>query len=192
MTTIGPTFRARARPLAPSIPSSEPTVVNAGDTWQWDKSLQDFPASDGWTLSYSFVGPGTVADIVASGSGSRYEVRQSPNVSSAYTPGRYNWAAFVSRAAPAERHTVAQGVILVRPNLETATPGLTTDEAELVRLDAAIAELESSGKQEVSIDGRSFKRADLAELKRQRGFTRARVRRARNPGRLGLGVVRIR
>lgn len=43
--------------MAPTIPTIEPTVVVPGDTWKWDKTLSDYPASDGWQLSYYVRGP---------------------------------------------------------------------------------------------------------------------------------------
>ena len=42
--------------MAPQIPITEPRQFVAGDTWKWDKTLADFPAGDGWQLSYSFRG----------------------------------------------------------------------------------------------------------------------------------------
>lgn len=42
--------------MAPTIPITEPRQFVAGDTWKWDKTLSDFPAGDGWQLSYYFRG----------------------------------------------------------------------------------------------------------------------------------------
>ncbi len=34
------------------IPSVEPNVLTIGTTWAWNKALGDFPASEGWELTY--------------------------------------------------------------------------------------------------------------------------------------------
>jgi hypothetical protein len=33
-----------------------PASLTAGDTWEWERSLPDHPASDGWVPSYAIVG----------------------------------------------------------------------------------------------------------------------------------------
>lgn len=37
-------------------PTAIPAQLTAGDTWTWERSLVDYPASDGWTLAYGIVG----------------------------------------------------------------------------------------------------------------------------------------
>ena len=37
------------------IPSTEPAVFTAGDTLKFTRSLADYPASEGWVLSYTLV-----------------------------------------------------------------------------------------------------------------------------------------
>ena len=40
--------------MAQSIPTTEPTRLRAGDTWQWRREdLSDYPAT-AWTLTYWF------------------------------------------------------------------------------------------------------------------------------------------
>ena len=52
--------------MDPEIPTREPKSFIAGETLQWSKSFEDYPASDGWLLKYSLRGPGTApTDIIA-------------------------------------------------------------------------------------------------------------------------------
>ena len=52
--------------MDPEIPTREPKSFIAGETLQWSKSFEDYPASDGWVLKYSLRGPGTApSDITA-------------------------------------------------------------------------------------------------------------------------------
>lgn len=34
--------------MAAEIPTCEPKVLVAGDSWAWDRYLSDYPASAGW------------------------------------------------------------------------------------------------------------------------------------------------
>ena len=47
--------------MAADIPTKEPLTIRAGDTIEWTKSIDDYKASDGWTLKYSFRGTGGIA-----------------------------------------------------------------------------------------------------------------------------------
>ena len=55
--------------MAATIPTKEPLTIRAGDTIKWTKSLDDYIASDGWTLSYSFRGTGGMIDITSTADG---------------------------------------------------------------------------------------------------------------------------
>ncbi len=55
--------------MAATIPTKEPLTIRAGDTIKWTKSLDDYKASDGWTLSYSFRGTGGTIDITSTTEG---------------------------------------------------------------------------------------------------------------------------
>jgi hypothetical protein len=44
--------------MAADIPTKEPLTIRAGDTIKWTKSIDDYKASDGWSLSCSFRGTG--------------------------------------------------------------------------------------------------------------------------------------
>ncbi len=52
--------------MAYVIPTCEPDDITAGDSLEWDKTLPDFPASEGWELSYSLISesaPGASGDL---------------------------------------------------------------------------------------------------------------------------------
>ena len=55
--------------MAATVPTKEPLTIRAGDTIEWTKSIDDYKASDGWTLSYSFRGTGGTIDITNSAEG---------------------------------------------------------------------------------------------------------------------------
>ena len=56
--------------MATDIASKEPTQIRAGDTIEWKRSIDDYKASDGWTLKYAYFGmeyPKTAATWSANG-----------------------------------------------------------------------------------------------------------------------------
>ena len=55
--------------MAATIPTKEPLTIRAGDTIKWTKSLDDYKASEGWTLKYAFRGNAGTVDITGSEDG---------------------------------------------------------------------------------------------------------------------------
>ena len=71
-----------------SAPIAEvvPAKFTAGDTQKFKQSFADYPASDGWTLTYTLVKTGTYITFDASASGDEYLV----NVAKATTAASSN------------------------------------------------------------------------------------------------------
>ena len=55
--------------MADTVPTKEPLTIRAGDMIKWTKSLDDYKASDDWTLKYSFRSTGGTIDITSSADG---------------------------------------------------------------------------------------------------------------------------
>ena len=51
--------------MAADIPTKEPFEIRAGDTVKWKKAVDDYRASDGWTLKYSLRGNSTTIDLTS-------------------------------------------------------------------------------------------------------------------------------
>lgn len=146
-----------------------PSTLRAGDTWDWDESLSDYPATT-WTLKFTFYRYGQVAKTVtASASGTDFSITVSAADSAAYTTGDWMWTAYVEKGAGAslERYTVGEGVLSVKPSLAGATA--TTDHRSYWQkvLDAAEAALlvfAAKGHATITIDGKSVSYKRMAEL----------------------------
>ena len=80
-------------------PSKEPSEFRAGDSVKWQKSIDDYKASAGWSLAYAFRGPGGVIDVTASASGDEHLVEITPTTSAAYTAGIYDVIGYVTKGA---------------------------------------------------------------------------------------------
>src|SRR5262245_39210568 len=101
----------------PTVPDVEPTTFTAGDTVTWTRQLRDYPASDGWALSYSFreeKGGGKL-DVTASGSDDTFTTTIPAASTSLLNAGTWQWAAYSSKSG--QRYTVANGSVVITPDL---------------------------------------------------------------------------
>jgi hypothetical protein len=142
--------------MAASIPTSEPQQIAAGDTASWKISLADYPASGGWVLSYVMhrLGTGIKIVITASASSDDHLVAVPAAETAQWQSGEYDWQAYATKDATAERYQVGQGRLLINVNFSAAEDGFdarTTARKTLDALDAAILKL--SQAQETATKG---------------------------------------
>ena len=98
----------------PTIPTTEPAYLQAGDTIHWQRTLPDYPAGDGWVLAYRFINQAARIDVVSVADGDVHQVSISAAATGAYAAGDYTWTAFVTRGA--DRYTIGQGRTTIRPD----------------------------------------------------------------------------
>jgi len=173
-----------------TIPTTEPTVVVAGDTLTWQRSLADYPAGT-WTLKYRLINSAGKFDITATASGTDHLVSVSSTTSANYTAGDYAWTAWVEKTG--ERHTVGSGTITVKPNyaaLSAGTDSRTSAARIVAQLTAAYETYtESNGLvSEYEIAGRRVKYRSAAEILAQLNFWEARVIKEKKAERIAAGL----
>ena len=107
--------------MAQTIPTTEPTTLRAGDTWQWRREdlASDFPATT-WTLTYYFRNATGKFDVSASADGSSFAVSVAKATTAALPPGDWDWLAVVESAS--ERFEADAGRLTIQPNLATSAP----------------------------------------------------------------------
>lgn len=157
------------------VPTTEPRYLTAGDTWTWQRSLSDYSAADGWTLTYALVTSAAQITITASASGSDHLVEVDAATTAAYTPGDYSWQAYVTSGA--ERYQVDTGTVTVRPNLAAASSGYDTRSGAEIILDAINTYLQTGDIQagSVSFEGRQIQYHSLEDLLKARSLLSAEV-----------------
>lgn len=103
----------------PVTRTTEPAEIRAGDTTTWLKTIGDYPPAAGWTLKYSLRNAEQKINITATTVGTDYLVTITAAVSAVYSPGRYDWLAYVVKGSGGslEQHTVGTGAIIILPNL---------------------------------------------------------------------------
>lgn len=163
------------------IPTTEPTVFTAGDTVKWKRTLDHYPASGGWVLTYALRGAGKI-DLTATASGSEHLITISAATSAAYTAGFYTWQAYATKSAISERHPVDSGQIEIKPNLAavTASSYEWRTEAKII-YDQLVAAYKSytqsrGGVQQYTIGQRQMTFRSPADFIREIEYWRAQVK----------------
>jgi len=168
------------------IPTQEPESFVAGDTVKWNKSLDDYKASDGWTLKYWLRGA-SVINITATASGADFSVVIPAATTAGYTAGTYEWISTVEKAS--ERFTVGKGYMAIEANLATAT----TITNRLIALEADVNAInEFLGKNydysSYAIAGRSLNRYTITELFTLKDRLQAELNRLKAAERMRRGL----
>ncbi|HEY0101363.1 MAG TPA: hypothetical protein VGB76_20735 [Pyrinomonadaceae bacterium] len=128
--------------MAAELRSYEPREIATGETPQWTKSFDDYPASDGWALNYYFRGPGAGFDVAATADGDDFIAAVPAGATDALTPGAYFWQAWVSKDT--EKYQVGDGAVTVKQGFAAVTTAMTVDNRSKAKriIDAIDATLE--------------------------------------------------
>lgn len=162
----------------PIIPTIEPAYLQAGDTIQWQRTLPDYPAGDGWALAYRFINQASRIDVVSVADGDVHRISIAAATSSAYVPGDYTWTAFVTRGA--DRYTIGQGRVTIRHDLASQAAGFDARSEAQRALDdlrsALLKWLSTSGHvQEYEIAGRRMRFATADEIRARMAIAQREV-----------------
>lgn len=147
------------------IPDNEPVSLRCGDTWQWTRSISDYPAGT-WTLKYRFKSSAGGFEVVASQSGADYAITVTAATSAGYTAGRYTWMAWVESGT--DKHTVDSGTVELLVDYRAASAATALDDRSHARktLDAIEAWIEGRDPAvaEYEIAGRRMKFIPIPDL----------------------------
>lgn len=96
------------------IPTVTQKTITAGNSVAWTISLDDYPASDSWALSYILLNSTTKITISSSADGDDHAVDLAAVTTAAYTAGEYEYTAMVTDGT--DRYTVETGIITIMPD----------------------------------------------------------------------------
>jgi hypothetical protein len=140
-----------------------PQKLTAGDTWQWDESIAEYPAST-WTLTFYFSGPAPF-NIVASPNGADFAISVTAIVTADYTAGDYQWVARVSNGTQVT--SVDTGQLILLPDLsDVDADHRSFNRRALEALQAVIENRATTDQLSFTIAGRSLTRMSWDELLR--------------------------
>lgn len=148
--------------MTTSTPTTEPSTITPGDTVKWTKTLADYPANDGWVLTYELVKASTRITITASASGADHAVNVSATTSSGYVAGTYDWRARISKST--EVYTIGTGRITIHASFGSAIDARSNMRQALEAIEATLAGRATSATAEYEIAGRRLKYIPLTEL----------------------------
>ena len=176
----------------PAIPTTEPSVIVAGDTLAWRREdlVMDYPASAGWALAYKLLNAAGSLIISASADGDQFAISVAAATTANYTAGIYTWVATVTKGA--ERYQVDTGTLTVKPNLAALS---SSDQRSAARkaLEACDAALASYGAkaylEEITIAGRRQIFRSPADFMAFRSKLQAEIAREDNAERIANGLA---
>ena len=137
-----------------TVLSNIPSKLTAGESVSWSVTLDDFPASDGWGVTYTLVKSDTRIQIVSTADGISHLIEIPYTTTADYEAGEYRYQAHVSNDV--ERYQVADGIIKILPDFATKTTGhdaRTWVEIAIDALEAAIEGRASKTQLQQSING---------------------------------------
>lgn len=170
---------------------STPDLITSGDTLDFTTVSADFPASDGWVLTYKLIprtaGPAVIT-LTATASGDDHRVQATAATTAAWTAGTYSWTAYATLGT--ERYTLQSGVtqILANPGVVTTLDSRTS---AAIALDNVIATLQgraTSTIAEYEIAGRRLKHMAPAELIKLKNHLEQQVASEESASRLAAGI----
>jgi hypothetical protein len=151
---------------------SEPTSIIAGDTIEWDKSLDDYSPTDGWTLHYRLLGPKAIAidDSYVVADGGSWAISIPASVTVAWTPGAYTLYGWVTSGS--DSFKVVETKLEIKQDFRTQASPLDNRSHVRKTLDAIEAAIEGiAARQEASYtitlgngQTRTFTAVNRAEL----------------------------
>ncbi len=136
--------------------NTEPKQIIQGDSSSWEISLSEYPAGEGWALSYALVKDGALITIPSTPAGDNHLITLTTSTTAAYMPGVYMWTATVTNDT--QRRTIKQGMIEVLQDLSTMADGgdlRSQIKRTLDALEEAIERHASSGVLSMSVAGRT-------------------------------------
>jgi hypothetical protein len=176
--------------MAYEIPEDEPAQIRAGDTIKWRKSLSEYPASDGWVLSYRLINAAGKINIIATTDVGSHLVSVPAATSADYAAGDYTWVSSVE--LDGERHTLEQGTIKVLPDLAAQDAGLdirSTAKKTLELMDAAmLARGSKAWTESYTINGRDIKFRSMEDFMAMRSRLQREVKAEENAERIAQGL----
>lgn len=179
-----------------SVPvfTSEPAQFVAGETVKWTKTFDDFPASDGWALSYALVKSGSQITIDAVADGDAFAVTIPATTSAGYEAGRYSYQASVSKDG--EVVVVGSGRIEIKPGFAALSEGYDDRSFAKKMVDGLreiMPKLAAKGVASYSIEGRSMTYRNMEELRADLNhWTAVYYQEERKAGRMRSRVIRPR
>lgn len=152
--------------MAATTPTTEPEKIRAGETLRFTKTLADYPASDGYSITYSFrAKSGSKIDFTTTADGSNHLAEVAFADTATWLPQTYQGVGVVSNGT--ERFQIWAGQLEVLPDLSAMDQGADTRSQAKRTLDNINAVIEgraSSAILKSSVEGTTLERMPASDL----------------------------
>jgi hypothetical protein len=174
----------------------EPVQFTQGETLKWSRNFTDYPATAGWTLRY--VAVGVVGKITINSQAptdpndSAIYINVPSATSEGYTPGFYEWQAYVISADGSEKHQVLNGVWTIQQSFDALSGDTDTRTHARKVLDAIEAVIEgraTKDQYEYQIQGRMLRLTPLPDLIKFRQLYKAEMQREIQAANVQAGIA---
>ena len=175
-----------------TVLSNIPKKITAGESVSWSVSLDDFPASAGWVITYTLVKSDTRIQIVSTAAGDTHLVEIPFATTAGYNDGKYHYQAHISNSV--ERYQVGEGAIEILPDFATKTSGhdgRTWVKAAIDALEAAIEGRASKTQLSQTINGLQVEHMSLTDQLNALGRLK-RIWAGKKIAKTGLKSMRVR
>lgn len=160
----------------PDIPTTLPTALVAGNTWIWDRSYADYPASS-WTATAYFERVDKTFSAAASASGSAHRFTIAAATTASYPAGHYRIRVRVTDGTQVFIAESGWCDVEVDPAASGTTETRSWARRTLDALEQLLEQFATTAIQSGSIEGRSYSRSDLQSLTQWRDKLRVEVQR---------------
>jgi len=164
--------------MAATTLTALPSVIYAGDTLLLSISVGDYPADQGWSLTYEFrKKDGALISFTSTASGSSHAFTVDKDTTLVWTPGAYKGVSYATDGT--QRFTVWSGNLTVNADLSTQVENYDTRTHAEKALEAINATLEGKASRDVlntTIAGQSISRMTFRELLEAKAYYESIVR----------------
>ncbi len=147
------------------IATREPTSLRAGETLTFSRSLPDYSAASGWSITYYFTGVNGQFSFTSANSGGAHLVTVAASATALYLAGDYYGSGIVSDGTT--KVEVYSGKLTVKPDLSTAAPGQDLRSQNRRILDNVNAALEGKATHDIlnsDVEGTKIERLTPEQL----------------------------
>jgi hypothetical protein len=106
--------------------SYEPNKLAQGDTISFIRSLGDYPATNGWNLTYELRGSGQVIEFSSTPSGDSHAVIVTAATTAGWIPFNHECEGYAINVGTGERSRIYHNYLLVVPNLQGSPADIDT------------------------------------------------------------------
>jgi hypothetical protein len=152
--------------MSATIPTQEPVQVRAGETLAFTKTLTDYSAAAGWSISYSFRSlNGSALDFSSTASGATHVLNVPFATTAGWLPARYYGVGMVSNGTT--KTQIFSGYLDILPNIAAQTEGYDVRSPARIVLDnieSVIAGRATSSVLNSTVEGTTLQRIPIEQL----------------------------